>query len=79
MSAQPYPLWKKVVWRFVRVFIATLLVELAAHLDAIGGLGDVYPLLILPAVSAAVVALAKAIREWVASEDYTNLLHKLPV
>lgn len=74
-----YPAWKKVVWRFVRVFVASFLVQVGTGLinleswDAVKGL-------LLSALSASVVALGKAIREWFKEDHkelYENVVKKL--
>ena len=79
MAKVEYPQWKVIAWRFIRTFFAVLLVELSARLSSIQKLEDVFPLLLVPAVSAGLVSLAKAFRDWVASDDYGNIVHKMIV
>jgi len=78
-APKPYPLWKKVAWRFVRVFVATFLATLAMSLESFDLSQDWWKALVLPAITASISAVAKAIREYVGSSDYDNLIHKLVV
>ena len=77
MSKKKYPLVRKVAWRFGRVFVATFLVVTASQLASVKNVDDLWPLLVIPALSASLEALGKAVREYVASEDYSNAIHKL--
>lgn len=77
MPIKKYPLVKRVAWRFGRVFIATFLVTTASQLVKVNRIEDIWPLLLIPALSASLAALGKAIREYVASDDYSNAIHKL--
>lgn len=75
-----YPAWKKIVWRYVRTFLATFLSLLAASIAA-ADLAD-FPALgsvLVAALSGALVATAKAVREHIASEDFENWIHRLPL
>lgn len=77
-----YAEWKVVLWRFVRVFLAAFLTQLLIifpTLEKFPPLDDVYPMLLLPALTAGIVALFKYLRDKFAAEDYTKLIHKLPL
>lgn len=79
MPNNEYAKWKKVAWRFGRVFIGAALVSLAANWGSVESVADVWPLFVLPALIAGVNALFKAVREYLASGNYRSLLHKLPL
>lgn len=70
-----YPTIKKIGWRFLRTFVAVFLIALGS------GLGEAQPVkaLVISALSGALVATGKAVREYVASDDFNNLVHKLPL
>lgn len=74
-----YAKWKKVAWRFGRVFVGAALVSLAANWSSVEGVADVWPLFVLPALTAGFVAVWKAVREYLAEGNYRSLLHKLPL
>jgi len=78
-TPKSYEAWKKIAWKFARVFVAASLVSIAANLERINSVNDVLSLLLIPAATAGLVAVAKSIREYVASGDYTNLIHKMPL
>ena len=61
MKKQTYPEWKKVAWRFVRVFIATFLVQFGAGLST----EQTMTALAVSALSASVVAVGKAFRSYI--------------
>lgn len=79
ITKEDYSKIKAIAWRFGRVFLATFLVELGVAFPNVKTWGDVYPLLLVPAVSAGLVALSKAVREYFAGGDYKSLLQKLPL
>jgi len=76
-----YPEWKLLLWRFIRVFFAAFLAQLALLLPNIEEFSVelLWPMLILPAVTAGVVALSKALRDRFGDDEYTDLVHKLPL
>jgi len=76
---EEYSLWKKLAWRFSRVFLAALFANLGLNLEKVSGWDNVWPLLLLPALSAAVVSLSKFARDQWGSADKSTLLHKLPL
>ena len=67
-----YPDWKTWAWRFGRVFISVFLVQLGTGIVSIEDPSDILKALILPALSGAITALGKAIRDKFA-EDYPAL------
>jgi len=73
-----YPQWKIVAWRFGRVFLAAVLMELAIIIPAVENLSleQLWPALVVPALIAGLSALGKAIR--LKSSDESRL-HKLPL
>jgi len=77
-----YPRWKKWVWRFGRVFLATFLAQVVVLLPKISDYtnwNEWWTLLILPALVASISALAKALRDYLGEGDYDNKIHKLPI
>lgn len=70
---------KLIGWRFARVFIAGALLSIATQINVITKVEDLLPVLVLPALTAGLVALAKAVREYIADGDYTSLISKLPL
>lgn len=70
---------KLIAWRFGRVFLAAFLAEVALHLEELSAFKDLYPMLLLPALIAGISAVSKAIREYLADDEYESILHKLPV
>lgn len=78
-KAIDYALWKKWLWRFTRVFLATFLLNVGTNLPKVEKIEDLMPLVIVPAASAAVSATFMALREAGARQNYDSLLHKLPL
>ena len=77
---EAYPMIKKVLWRYVRTFLATFLALLGASI-ATADLAD-FPALgsvLVACLSGALVATAKALREHLASDDFENWVHRLPI
>jgi hypothetical protein len=70
-----YPVYKKVIWRFVRVFMVAFLAQVASiQPDKL----DMWLFLAFTAgVAACLEAGAKALRE-ATSDNYKHWLHKLP-
>ena len=71
-----YPTWKKVAWRYARVFISVFLVTFALEFSVYGeptwtGLRA----LLLSAIVASVSATGKYMREQ--SDDFDSLVHKV--
>jgi hypothetical protein len=58
-----YPEWKIVAWRFARVFVSVFLVQLGTGLVSIENPAEIWKALILPALSGAITALGKALRD----------------
>lgn len=77
--AKKYPAYKKVAWRFGRLFLASFLVLAGPQIASVGSLDDVLPLVITPALIGAVGAVGKALREEWGNGDYTAFVNKLPV
>ena len=73
-----YSKLRLVAWRYGRVFVGAFLVSLAANWGSVESLNDAWPLFAQPALIAGVVAVGKALREFLASGNYKSLLHKLP-
>ena len=59
----PYPVILKVMWRFARVFIAVFAIQFFTGFVSVETLADGKALLI-PALSAGLVAVGKAVREY---------------
>lgn len=94
MATQNYSVYKKLVWRFVRVFIGSFIVtfgavlkmfdpgELEKVMDGATFFSAVLALAIYPAILAGLIAgvetVGKALREFLAEGDYKHLIHKLP-
>ena len=76
-----YPEWKLLLWRFIRVFFAAFLGQLALSLVILEELTleTLWPAIVLPAVTAGIVALSKALRDRFGDDEYTDLVHKLPL
>ena len=76
-----YPEWKIILWRFVRVFLAAFIAQLALSLVVLETLTieTLWPTLVLPAVIAGISALGKAIRDKVGDDKYESRIHKLPL
>ena len=77
-----YPRYKKWIWRFARVFIASFLAQFVVLLPKVQDYTDWHEwwaLLILPALIASISALAKALRDFIGEDDYSNKIHKLPI
>ena len=81
-----YPPWKKIAWRFTRVFVAALLVGGTATLSEVGpddlsSMGSVWSTLVIPFWSAGLIAafsaLAKALREILGNTEKDNFIHKI--
>ena len=67
-----YPDWKIWLWRFGRVFISVFLVQIGTGIISLENPADIWKALILPALSGAVTALGKVIRDKF-EEDYPLL------
>lgn len=74
-----YPRWAKVIWHYVRIFVASFLGVLSyqALLGAWRS-SDLLFTLVESAIIAGIAAVFKALREAV-GKDYDNLIHKLPL
>jgi len=75
MQHKKYPLIKKVGYRFIRTFVSVFLITLGTGL----GLEDPNKALVISALSAALVSTGKAVREYIASDDFNSVVHKLPL
>lgn len=77
-----YPVWKKVAWRYLRVFFATFLAALPIDVLI---MGEVQPeaTLFRAALAAGIAAVAKMLRETADGEavnrNYASKIHKIPV
>ena len=76
-----YAHWKIILWRFVRVFLAAFLGQLALSLVILVDLTleTLWVTLILPAVIAGISALSKILRDKYGDEEFKKPIHKLPV
>ena len=72
-----YSLVKKAIWRFGRVFVVAFVGAVVAIQPSEDWREWVF-LAAMSGFSAALAAVGKALREFVASGDYKNLIHKLP-
>lgn len=72
-----YPAWKKIAWRFLRVFVAAVLIQFATDLAAIASFEDLTQKVLVSALTAGISALGKAVREWLASDDYKASIHRI--
>jgi hypothetical protein len=70
-----YPEWKILAWRFGRVFVSVFLVQVGSGIVSLENPSEIIKSLILPALSGAIVALGKAIRD--NYEDRFPILKKL--
>lgn len=82
-----YPEWKKVAWRFLRVFVSAFLfagglVLLNAQPDSLTSWSKFFNTLVLPFLLAGGVAginaLGKLLRDLFGSDDKTSPVDKLP-
>lgn len=82
-----YPEWKKIAWRFLRVFISALLftgsmVLINAQPAVLSSWNAFLNTLVMPFLLAGGVAglnaVGKLLRDLFGSEDQTNLVDKLP-
>ena len=74
---QPYPEWKKIAWRFGKVFVATFLVQFAAGLST----EQTMVAIAVSALSAGLLAVGKAFRSYIKENHpkYYNLARKVIV
>ncbi len=70
-----YPVWKKIMWRYVRVFLVAFLSTVSWEL-LFGGNLDVVKAMMISAIAAGVAASLKLLRE---GEPYNTRVHKLPL
>ena len=70
-----YPAWKKVVWRYARVFVAASVAQVGANL-ALATEPDYQKTVVVSAVAAGLSAVAKALRE---GRSVDSKVQKLPV
>ena len=70
-----YAEWKKVLWRYVRVFVSASLAQIGVNLVLIGD-PDLVRSAIIAAIAAGLSAISKALRE---GENYRAKIHKLPI
>lgn len=74
-----YPLFKKLLWRFLRVFVGTFLAVAGMNLIKVNKVEDLIPLVLIPAFSASLATLGKYLRESLAKDNYNNLIHKVMI
>jgi hypothetical protein len=83
-----YPEWKKVAWRFVRIFISSFLftgslVLVNAQPQSLASWGSIQNTLVMPFLVsggiAGINAVGKLVRDIFGSEDKTSLIDKLPI
>ena len=76
-----YAKWKKVLWRFGRIFLAAFLTTLALTIGDLETLdiNNLWPVVVYPAIVAGINALFKALREKIGDGDYSKLIYKLPL
>ena len=68
-----YPKYKKIIWRYVRIFIDAFIAGLAID-QLVIGTHDIRVSVMKAAVAAGLAALAKALRE---GKSYESLKHKV--
>ena len=73
--AKKYPVWRKLVWRYVRVFVSAFVAQFGLNLVLFGDPEAVRSLAVA-AVAAGLSALAKSLRE---DKPYSSNVHKLPL
>lgn len=82
-----YPEWKKVAWRFLRVFVSAFLftgsmVLINAQPETLGSWNKFFNTLVLPFLLAGGVAginaVGKLLRDLFGTEDKTGIIDKLP-
>lgn len=69
-----YPLIKKVLWRYLRVFAAAFIAKLSIDQFITGG-RDIKLQVLEAAIAGGIAAIFKALRE---GKDYDATIHKLP-
>ena len=69
-----YPTIKKVLWRYLRVFVAAFVAKLSVDQFVAGG-RDIRLQVLEAAIAGGIVAIFKALRE---GKDYDATIHKLP-
>lgn len=74
-NKEQYAEWKKLAWRFGRVFFATFFVILGSGITNVNDEGALKALLV-SAASGGISALFKYLRE---GKEYDQLIHKLPL
>ena len=74
-----YPVWKLLVWRYLRVFLSAFLVVLAVSLSDVNNVDNLWELALYPAIIAGISALGKYLRETLGNGDYTKKIYKLPL
>lgn len=79
MKGMDYSKIKLIGWRFGRVFLAAFLVTLSTQLSHLETINQLWPVLIYPAITAGVVAGAKALRLYFGDLDYKKPIHRLPL
>lgn len=72
-----YPQWKKLAWRYLRVFLATFLTLLAVKLGQKDFRLD--QALIISMGSGALSAVVKALRDDISNGDVRARINKLPL
>lgn len=73
--AVAYPQWKKVAWRYVRVFLAAFAAQFGVNL-ALFNDQDYLRAVIIAGAAAGIAAISKTLRE---GEPYSKNIHRLPL
>lgn len=72
---ETYPDWKIYSWRFIRTFLATLGVQLLLVSAVLSNTDK----LVIALETAAIVALAKALRDTFSEKDEESVINKIPL
>lgn len=78
MAKIDYPRYKKVLWRFTRVFVVAFLGAIITVKPDAGDLQQWLVLAIGAGIAAGLEAIAKTLREAVGA-DYDHIIHKIPL
>lgn len=73
-----YPVVKKVLWRYARVFVAGFVGTISVDI-LLTGTPEMLTTMLKAAVVGGISALFKFVREEVGADDYENPVHRLPL
>lgn len=78
INVPEYSQWKRIAWRYSRVFVGAFLVVAATSWEQVQEPQDILKVAVIPAAIAGVAAVGKALRTWLAEGNFQSLIHKLP-